>query len=373
MIDRQPPVVSIIIPVFNDKEHVIRAVNSALNQTMKSVEIIVIDDGSTDGTSELLRAYGDRIALIRQENRGVSAARNAGIAFSNGDYISFLDSDDTIVPFKIELQLTALRENCDAGLCAAGTRMIDSRDNSTIRTRCPAPGILDIRSGVFPPWFHISAGFVKRIWLTNVGGFDTSILSAEDDDLWWRLWAAGCPFLLIDEVVSSYWIRRDSLSQKPDLQLSGRLHAFERHFSSVGSLASQELRAHKYSMVWRDAGAHWFRLGNMKNAEDAWMKAISFDRSIFMKPSHWKKILFFIAPSFPFHHPDGLSSYTETFRLLRNTVGAVYGMNECENNTNVLHRMTSSLCFALAESSFSNSRPWSARFWLARSLIAGLG
>ncbi len=96
--------VSVIIPTYNRVKTIERAVNSVLAQTWTEQEVIVVDDGSTDQTGEILKVYGDKIRVIRQQNGGVSAARNAGIKAATGEIISFLDSDDEWLPSKTERQ-----------------------------------------------------------------------------------------------------------------------------------------------------------------------------------------------------------------------------------------------------------------------------
>src|SRR4051794_10354756 len=88
------PTVSVIVPAYNYERYLSLAIESALAQTHSPLEVIVVDDGSTDDTPRVLAAYGDRIRAIRQPNQGAGAARNTGIAASRGDYLAFLDSDD---------------------------------------------------------------------------------------------------------------------------------------------------------------------------------------------------------------------------------------------------------------------------------------
>ena len=106
--------ISAVIPTYNRRDMVCEAIDSALTQTYPCHEIIVVDDGSTDGTGELLREkYGDRIRYIRQENAGPSAARNRGIEAATGEWIAFLDSDDLWVEEKNELQIIILSHNAN--------------------------------------------------------------------------------------------------------------------------------------------------------------------------------------------------------------------------------------------------------------------
>src|ERR1700722_18304182 len=114
-----PPVVSVVIPTYNRAHAVPGAIESALGQTLAPSEVIVVDDGSEDGTRERLMPYMDRIVYIYQENQGVSSARNNGIRAAKGDLIAFLDSDDVWHPRKLELQLQFLQEHAEIALVGA--------------------------------------------------------------------------------------------------------------------------------------------------------------------------------------------------------------------------------------------------------------
>jgi glycosyltransferase involved in cell wall biosynthesis len=101
------PYFSVVIPSYNRSDMTVDAVNSVLGQTFRDFEIIVVDDGSTDGTEQVLRRFGEKIRYHKQENAGVAAARNRGIALSGGDYICYLDSDDLWHPQKLALYKNA--------------------------------------------------------------------------------------------------------------------------------------------------------------------------------------------------------------------------------------------------------------------------
>jgi glycosyltransferase involved in cell wall biosynthesis len=104
--------ISVIIPVYNAEKYLSEAINSVLAQSHTDLEIIAVDDGSTDSSTEILHSYGRHVKALRQENAGAAAARNAGIAACTGDYISFLDADDYWHPDKLQLQLSLLRSDC---------------------------------------------------------------------------------------------------------------------------------------------------------------------------------------------------------------------------------------------------------------------
>src|SRR3954470_1810603 len=117
--------VSVIIPTYNYARYLPQAIDSALGQTHAPLEVIVVDDGSTDDTPRVLEAYASRIRVIRQANQGAGAARNAGIAAARGEYVAFLDSDDLWRRDKLELQLARFREEPDLGLVHAGVETVD--------------------------------------------------------------------------------------------------------------------------------------------------------------------------------------------------------------------------------------------------------
>jgi glycosyltransferase involved in cell wall biosynthesis len=110
------PVVSVIVPTYNRADLLARAVDSALAQTYQSAEIVVVDDGSTDDTTGVLRRYGNRIRCIETSHRGPSHARNAGIRASRGEYLAFLDSDDMYYPYKLEVQVAQMEAHPDLGM-----------------------------------------------------------------------------------------------------------------------------------------------------------------------------------------------------------------------------------------------------------------
>ncbi|HEY2324319.1 MAG TPA: glycosyltransferase family A protein, partial [Thermoanaerobaculia bacterium] len=103
--------VSVVIPSYNYARYLGEAIDSALAQTLPPLEVIVVDDGSTDETSEVLATYADRIRVLRQKNSGVAVARNSGIAAAHGEYVAFLDADDIWLPRKLELQMARFDES----------------------------------------------------------------------------------------------------------------------------------------------------------------------------------------------------------------------------------------------------------------------
>jgi len=191
--------VSVIIPTYNRSDLVLQAVTSVLEQTFKDMEILVVDDGSTDGTADKLEPFSAKIRLLRHERtRGVSAARNTGIVASSAPLIAFLDSDDRWLPGKLDAQVRFFREH--AGAVACQTREIwirrGRRVNPARRHIKPSGDIFEAsleRCLVSP-----SAVMIRRSLFDEVGLFDEDMPVCEDYDLWLRI-SSRYPIHLIDE------------------------------------------------------------------------------------------------------------------------------------------------------------------------------
>ena len=175
--------ISVIIPTFNYGRFIAEAIESVLAQTYPILEIIVIDDGSTDDTEEVIKKFGD-VRYIKQENAGVSAARNTGIEISSGNLIAFLDADDTWLPTKIEKEVARLLEDGQIGLVHCGMREFDGRTRETIALHLiggegwvAEDMILWEKPTVVGPGGAI---LVRRDVIEDVGGFDTRLKNAED-------------------------------------------------------------------------------------------------------------------------------------------------------------------------------------------------
>ena len=209
--------VSVIIPTYNRGWIVRDAIDSVLGQTYADFELIVVDDGSSDRTPPILDAYGDRLRVIRQANRGVSAARNRGIGESSGTLIALLDSDDIWLPKKLAVQVDFFKRNPAALICQTEEIWIRNglRVNPGKRHRKPSGMIFErsLELCLVSP----SAVMVRRELFEKVGLFDESLPACEDYDLWLRV---GCrfPVHLIDRPLT---IKRggheDQLSRQSSL------------------------------------------------------------------------------------------------------------------------------------------------------------
>lgn len=207
------PIVSVIIPTFNNDATIVQAIQSAINQTFIDCEIIVVDDGSTDSTRSLVTPFIDtgKIIYLYQKNAGSGAARNAGINSARGEYVAFLDADDYWHPEKIAKQVTIFIQNQNAIVCSTEAVTVDELEhiNPIYRTAIDRP-----RTGwvlchfIFHNIVTLSSAMVKTSVLREIGGFvkDRSLMRVEDYDLWLRLAARGM-FCLVPETLTYYRTR----------------------------------------------------------------------------------------------------------------------------------------------------------------------
>lgn len=198
------PLISVVIPTYNRAHQLARAIQSVLAQTLRDLEVIVVDDGSTDETAEQIQCFvnqpGNTFPQIRyflQANQGSSAARNKGIAEARGEWIAFLDSDDIWYPEKLELQLSAVNYVGGAcGACITDARLISDSGGDTTSFRATGKvyaetkGIVDHaeeRLATSFDHFWMTCLLVRRKLARNLGGFDANIQFCEDHDFNFRL------------------------------------------------------------------------------------------------------------------------------------------------------------------------------------------
>jgi glycosyltransferase involved in cell wall biosynthesis len=214
--------VSVVVPCYNQAHFLGEAIESVLSQSYPDSEIVVVDDGSTDDTSEVAGRY-PKVRLIRQENRGLSGARNVGLTESEGEYVVFLDADDRLLPEALEVGLEHLRSHPERALVSGNYRLI-AADGSPLRVQehpCPEKEhyVALLR------YNHIgmhAAVMYRRSVFEAVGGFDTSLRACEDYDLFLRI-ARKFPIYCHGKVVAEYRQHGANMSCDPALMLKTAL------------------------------------------------------------------------------------------------------------------------------------------------------
>jgi glycosyltransferase involved in cell wall biosynthesis len=188
--------VSVIIPVYNSAQCISRAIDSVLAQTVTDYEIIIVDDGSTDNTTDVIRQYGSKVNYIHQDNAGVSVARNVGIAAAKGQWIAFLDADDEWLPSKLEMQMELLTRNPDLRWCGSNRYQSDGKRRATVVNAEAIEEALR-EDGCFENYFiaarqglctvQASVVVIQRCIFERLGGFEPGRVHAEDFDMWLRI------------------------------------------------------------------------------------------------------------------------------------------------------------------------------------------
>lgn len=229
------PLVSIIIPAYNSAQYIAETIDACLQQSYTAIEIIVVDDGSTDDTVSIVESYDDKVRLIQQDNSGPAIARNTGIEAANGNYIQFCDSDDILHPQKIEKCMALLLKHDDVALAYCQMQIVDER-LQPIGHESPVPQNDFFENGtLFCKIFHANGSpiqtstiLARKSALMNVGKYraDPDHLCAEDWDLLLRL-ATKYNFIGLQEVLVSYRRREDALTTKPLLMAAGRLKTLQ--------------------------------------------------------------------------------------------------------------------------------------------------
>ena len=204
------PLVSIVIPVYNGSNYVREAIDSALAQTYDNIEVIVVNDGSTDNTDEIVRSYGDRLRYFKKRNGGVSTALNLAIKKSKGEYISWLSHDDMYYPNKIERQIEELnkidKNKVKYAILYSDYFVIDLV-NGNSRDNIMQPNI----NSHFSKWSSIMLLFesdlhgctllIPKVCFSKIGYFDKNLFNTQDYDLWFRFIKYGCIFIHVNKTL----------------------------------------------------------------------------------------------------------------------------------------------------------------------------
>jgi len=223
MSEERAPRVSVVIPTYNRARTLSRAVGSVLSQDFRDIEVIIVDDGSTDATRDVVSSFGDeRVRLISHDvNRGVGAARNTGIEAARGDLVAFQDSDDEWLQGKLSAQVRALEAAGEACLLVYCTKIVYGRDADHVRgprraVCVPGPEVSEL-SGDLREFLwrqHVISTqtmLVRTDALRRIGGFDTRLYNSEEWDIAIRLSEFGT-FAFVDEPLVNNYIQKDSIS-----------------------------------------------------------------------------------------------------------------------------------------------------------------
>jgi glycosyltransferase involved in cell wall biosynthesis len=210
------PEISVIIPAYNQAEYVSQAIQSVLAQTNPNFELVVVNDGSTDETLQILSKFQDqRIRVISQPNRGLAAARNTGIRESTAPLIALLDSDDCFMPDKLAVQSEYLLQHPEIGMVGGGIQIVNHK-GKILKKINKEPDSLNLLGFLFANPFVPSSIMIRRQWFNRVGIFDETLRACEDWDMWLRIGYSGCLFAWIDYPLVEYRQHQGQMTQEPE-------------------------------------------------------------------------------------------------------------------------------------------------------------
>ncbi|MBN1593517.1 MAG: glycosyltransferase, partial [Candidatus Coatesbacteria bacterium] len=367
------PLVSVIIPVYNDEKNVAAAIESALSQTLEDVEVIVVDDGSTDSTPAVLSQYRDRVNCIRQENRGLPGARNTGIRASRGKYLCFLDSDDVLLPRKAELQSAVMETEPDVGLTYGGWLDVNIETGETLRDFSYARPEHDLARDAYPPHFPVFSAMLRREWFDEVGLFDERLKALEDSDMWWRLWSAGCVFRRVKEPVARRGVRPGSMSQNIPEHSECALFANRLHLFRMGPRASRKERIRRLAAIWMKRAGYHISRGERDLALESLMSALRYDLNLFSAPIHWVPLIRQMDLKYPMAMGNGIESFAAAWRQLISLAEEALRKKRGKETTPELAAVKAASAYTMSRQAFSTGRPFTAIRWLFKALISGRG
>jgi glycosyltransferase involved in cell wall biosynthesis len=299
------PKTSVIIPCFNGEKYIETAVRSVLDQDWQNLEIIVVDDGSTDGSALLIQNKFPQVILVQQANQGVAAARNTGIQNATSEWIAFLDADDVWLPKKLYLQWQKLQANPGVRMVYSAWQVWQTDDIF------PSPSFLEhleSQSSKFDNWAGPSGSIYTDllldcvVWTSTVlmhktvfdevGKFDTSLRIGEDYDLWLRA-SRVTPILRVAFPLALYRIHASSITKTvPTKNYQGIV--IERAIAQWG-LVSYDLKRADKKAVYRNLSRTWsdFAQANLakENYHQSWTASISAIKTQWHQLSGWKTLL----------------------------------------------------------------------------------
>jgi glycosyltransferase involved in cell wall biosynthesis len=306
-----PPTVSVVIPAYNAAPWIAETIDSVLAQTFSDFEVIVVDDGSTDETPNIVSSYEDSIRYLRKRNGGSASARNAGIRAAQGAYIAFVDADDLWMPQKLELQMDLLSNDIDLAWVYSDAFVVEEKSDNVLyrageHVSLHAGDIL--RPLVLHDFIPSPTPIVKREVFAVAGYFDESLRRSEDWDMWLRI-AAELRASFVDQPLAKY--RRHSLGKTGTIDLE---YTFQSRMLIIEKALAQNpkrlsgLRDQAIANVYSGVGRLMLKRGASVNAR------AMFRRAVRLCPRDIKLSSYWLATFLP---PRLLKSLTQIRRLVR--------------------------------------------------------
>jgi glycosyltransferase involved in cell wall biosynthesis len=300
-----PRLVSVIIPAYNCGRFVADAIESVLAQGRADIEVLVVDDGSTDDTAEVVARYGDAVTLIRQRNAGAAVARNTGIRVARGRYIAFLDADDVWLPGKIEAQLAHLERHPDVSLCctrwgllrpdASGNYVIDPPGSDRSVSGLASYSTLTYADLLLDCDVWTTTVVMKRELIHQTGAFDAALRRGQDYDYWLRA-SRITPIHRLNATLALY--RMGSGHGNKFAETNWELAVVRKALDQWGvtgpegrGLSSGQIRRRLWQLNF-SFGYGQLRLGRLGAAQEA------FSAALRQRPCDVRTFMYFLASTF---------------------------------------------------------------------------
>lgn len=258
------PLVSVVIPAYNGADYIGETIASILAQDWRPLEVLVVDDGSTDRTAEIARSFGEPVRCLRQENAGTAAARNRAVAESRGEFIALLDQDDLWMPHKLARQIPRFAEDPRIGLVFAGIEFFDTHTGRITSTYFPGHelGLRDLLAHVVLP---VQTIVFRRSALEKIGPFDTTLGGTDDWDIGIRM-AAEFRMVGVNETLGRVRLHETQQGRNTDRMFHNAMRVLDKHAgirpgdrecAAAIRRGRRELREHQYGCIKGRAFEAW--------------------------------------------------------------------------------------------------------------------
>lgn len=270
------PIVSVIIPAYNAARYLADAIQSALSQTMADLEVIVVNDGSTDGTATVVEGFGSKVQLISQNNRGVASARNAGIDRARGQFLAFLDADDVWLPTKLARQLECFNHDPKLGCAGCSYYVTDEKLQILSESISAVEGLTGLllmtsNSSLFSSTFLIPAAV-----LDVVGQFDPALSTSADWDLATRI-ASVYRVDSVAEPLLYYRQHSGAMHRQIGLMEKDMSRVLTKAFASALPVEMARLKRRSFGNLYRTLSGSYYHSRDLRNALRCGIKSFTWN------------------------------------------------------------------------------------------------
>lgn len=366
------PLVSIIIPNYNHAQYVGDAIGSVLGQDYSNYEIIVVDDGSTDDSREVIAQFGEQVQYIHKINAGLSAARNTGIKASRGSLIGVLDADDMYEPHFLSTLISALQENPDADGVYCGYQFVDHVNHLLPQIEARAVAHDQLHDALLDGNFFVPESiFLRRYVYDTVGLFDENLRACEDWDVWLRV-TKKYKIIHSPQILTRHRVLPGSMSTDPQRMLIARLAVLKKHAGDEPTNGGAAMLHRVYGRAYLGSCVEYLQYGSKDRAFECFQKMANVCPTLLTELDTFYQLGCG-------DQPKGSMGDLASLNVKRNSVPLLLMMNslfvdsETSNETRQLKRTASAKAyFALGMLAYGTREFREARRFFTRAIFADL-